>query len=126
MKRWFSRDANKLKIGVVALVAFASFAVAGVLQGQQPAARLASSDTVANAPAQEMALSEKPKIAVTQTKVVTTDQEVPFPTTQTFDGTLPKDITVVRVEGRNGKKVIKTEVKTRDGVEISRALISEV
>jgi hypothetical protein len=125
MKRWFSRDATKLKLGVVMLAAFAGFAVMGVAQGSRPAAEMSSGNTVANAPVEKVALSEKQKIAVTQIKVITTEEEVPFVTTQTFDGTLPKDSTVVRVEGSNGKKVIKTEVKMKDGVEVSRALISE-
>lgn len=125
MKRWFTRDATKLKLGVALLLAFMTFAAVGISGSSRRTAVLSATDTVAHAPSQEVALQEKQKISVTQTKVVTTEEEVPFATTQTYDGTLPKDTTVVRVEGSNGKKVIKTEVKTKDGVEISRALISE-
>ena len=116
----------RLRIGLAVFVAaIGLFAAGGIREQQQYEAQIASGSKAASAPASPIDISEKPRIAVTRTDVVTTEEEVPYTTTQTYDGTLPKDTTVVRVEGRNGKKIIKTEVKTRDGVEVSRALISE-
>ncbi len=125
MKRWLSRDAVKLKLGVAVLLVFMGFAAINVANVSQQSAEVQTTNVASSTPVEEIALSEKSKIAVTQTNVVITEEEVPYATTQTYDGTLPKDTTVIRVEGRNGKKVIKTEVKSRDGVETSRALISE-
>lgn len=125
MKRWRSRDATKLKLGLAAFILITGLTAAGMHGGQQQSAELNHAPAVAQTKTEQISLSEKSKISVTQTNIVTTEEEVPFSTTQTYDGTLPKDSTVTRVEGRNGKKTVKTEIKTKDGVEISRALISE-
>jgi hypothetical protein len=125
MKRWLSRDTTKVKLGVAFLAVFCVTATIAAAGGQRSASELSRNSSIANAPVEQVALSEKPKIAVTQTNIVTTEEEIPFATTQTYDGTLPKDATVVRVEGSKGKKIIRTEVKTKNGVEVSRALISE-
>jgi hypothetical protein len=129
MKRWFghlAKDSVKAKIGLAVLLFAVGVGISAA--AHRPAEhniQVAESSVTTNAPADTVNVSEKPKIAVTETKVETTEEDVPFSTTQTYDGTLPKDTEVVRVEGANGKKVVKTEVKTKDGVEVSRELISE-
>lgn len=127
MKRWFSRDSVKAKVGMAAI---AMLAGAGVLASMQQPAQLStrvqsSASLQQNAAPDTIAMSEKPRLDVTRTEIVTEEQEVPFTTMQTYDGTLAKDTSVVRVEGKVGKKVVTSEVKTKDGVEISRELISE-
>jgi hypothetical protein len=87
--------------------------------------KLQSANTEQAAPKEVSTISEKPKIVTTKTEIIVTEEEVPYTTIQTYDGTLAKDTTVVKVEGQNGKKVVKTEVKTKDGVEVSKSLISE-
>ena len=125
MKRFAVRS-KKFRIGILIVLALGGFAaVQGITEQRQFEAQVANTQRSVDSPAQKIDVSEKQKISVTKTEVVITEEEVPFPTTQTYDGTLEKDTRAVRVEGRNGKKVIKTEVKTKDGVETSRALISE-
>lgn len=126
MNRWFMRRSRNTKICLVVLATFFGFAGLGSLTTpQHQNVAVQGSQTVHNAESSTVDVSEKQKIAVTKTETVSTEEVVPFSTTTTYDGTLPKDTTVVRVEGQNGKKVVKTEVKTKDGVEVSRALISE-
>lgn len=127
MRRWFSRDSVKAKVGIMAIVfLMASGVSASMRHPLQHAAELSAAPAnQSNAQQAIGEVSEKPKISVTETHIETTEEDVPYSTTQTYDGTLPKDTTVVRVEGVNGKKTVKTEVKTKDGVEISRELISE-
>lgn len=90
----------------------------------QYSASVQGASTVKDSSAGLTDVSEKSRASVTKTEIETAEEEVPFPTTETYDGTLPKDTTVVKVEGRNGKKVVRTEVKTKDG-EVTRSLISE-
>jgi hypothetical protein len=125
MKRWFSGKNKKLHIGITAVVALAGFVVASGLAEQRQYEANLDTGGLQSAPAPSLNLGEKQKISVTRTEIVTTEENVPFITTETYDGVLAKDTAVVRVEGRNGKKLIKTEVKTKDGVEISRSLVSE-
>jgi hypothetical protein len=127
MKRWFSRDSVRVKVGIIAIVFLMAAGVSASMRHpaqhntELNAAPAAQTTTQPDA----VDVSEKPKISVTQTKIETTEEDIPYTTTQTYDGTLPKDTTVVRVEGANGKKTVRTEVKTKDGTEISRELISE-
>jgi uncharacterized protein YabE (DUF348 family) len=126
MNRWFMRLSRKTRIGLVVLATFFGFAgVGSITAPNQQNAAVKGENTVQKAEANTVDVSEKPKIAVTKTEIETTEEVIPFTTTTTYDGTLAKDTTVVRVEGQNGKKVVKTEVKYKDGVETSRSLISE-
>jgi hypothetical protein len=127
MRHWFSRDSIKAKIGAAGVVLLAITAVAASTHhGVQHSADVEQNTaTIKTAPQSVATISEKPKASITETKIETTEEAVPFSTTQTYDGTLAKDTQVVRVEGANGKKVVKTEVKLKDGVEVSRELISE-
>lgn len=125
MKRWISKDAVIGKVGIALVILMIIMGISGSLRRPNP--RNAEITPASNkTPAVTAAtFSEKPKTAVTETRIETTEEVVPFDTVQTYDGTLAKDTTVVRVEGAAGKKVVKNEVKIKDGVEISRALISE-
>jgi hypothetical protein len=126
MKRWFSKDSVKTRIGLALLTLIAVFGVLGSIHRPAQYNTVVKQSTAARTSTQDAVnISEKPKISLTETKIESTQEEIPFTTTQTYDGTLPKDTTVVRVEGSKGKKTVKTEVKTKDGVEIGRALISE-
>ncbi|HSH18488.1 MAG TPA: G5 domain-containing protein [Candidatus Saccharimonadales bacterium] len=126
MKRWFSKDSTKLQLGAVGLVLFLAVTLAGNLGGPaQDRSQQSRQAQYEAAPAQQAAITEKPRLTALSTQVVVSEEEVPFTTTQTYDGTLAKDTTVVRVEGRNGKKIVRAEVKNRDGIEVSRELISQ-
>lgn len=99
--------------------------VGGLSEQRQYEAQIAKDHEETSSQARQINISEKPKISITKTEVNVTEEEVPFTTMQTYDGTLPKDTAVVRVEGQKGKKVVRTEIKTQDGIEIKRELISE-
>lgn len=125
MKKWFASRSEKTKVMLALVATFVSFGVLGSLTVPKQHDAAVSGSTVNTAAVAPIEVSEKPKIAVTKTEVESVEEEVPFTTTTTYDGTLPKDTTVVRVEGTKGKKVVRTEVKTKDGVEVSRSLIGE-
>lgn len=125
IKQWFVRSSNKTKAGLLLVATFMVFGGLGfAMRPAQYSATVQGARTVSNTDTESVDVSEKSKITVTKTEIETTEEEVPFATTQTYDGTLPKDTTIVKVEGRNGKKVVRTEVKTKDG-EVTRSLISE-
>jgi hypothetical protein len=127
MKRWFSRDSVKAKVGISAILFLIVLGIGVSMRHplHHTTELNAAPANQTTAQADIINVSEKPKISETQTRIETTEEDIPFTTTQTYDGTLPKDTTAVRVEGVNGKKTVKTEIKTKDGVEISRELISE-
>jgi hypothetical protein len=126
MKQWLSGRSNKIKAGVLLVAVFMAFGGIGLaLRPAEHSAVVANAGTVKSAHTSKLSISEKSKLDDTKTTIETAEEEVPFVTTQTYDGTLLKDTIVVKVEGHAGKKVVKSEVKTRDGGEISRALISE-
>lgn len=127
MKRWYSRDSVTAKVGIVAIVFLIAAGISVSMRHPvQHATQLSTAPASQSSNQQNLTpVSEKPKAPVIQTQVETSEEDIPYSTTQTYDGTLPKDTTVVRVDGANGKKIVKTEVKTKDGVEISRELISE-
>lgn len=126
MKRWISKDSVVSKLGFALVVLMAVSGIAGSLQREpQQNLDIQTAGTLQSRSASNDTLAQKPKAPVVETHVETKEEAVPYDTVQTYDGTLPKDVAVVRVEGADGKKVVKTEVKTKDGVEISRALISE-
>lgn len=126
VKHWIRHRATKAKLIVLIAAVFGSFVALGnAARPPQYNSTAQQATALQSTQPGSVDVSEKQKISVTKTEIVTEEQEVPFATTETYDGTLPKDTSVVRVEGRNGKKIIKTEVKTKDGVEVSRALISE-
>lgn len=128
MKRWYSRDSVTAKVGIVAIVFLIAAGISVSMRHplQQHTTELSTAPASQSTPQQDLtSVTEKPKAPVIQTYVETTEQDVPFTTTQTYDGTLPKDTSVVRVDGVNGKETVKTEVKTKDGIVISRELISE-
>ncbi|MDB5181409.1 MAG: hypothetical protein JWP13_172 [Candidatus Saccharibacteria bacterium] len=126
MRHWLSKGSTQGKIGIAVMAVFVVFAViVSRPQSVQLDTKVQNTSSAKQVTTDTVDVSEKSKIAVTQTEVVTSEEEVPFTTMQTYDGTLLKDTAVVRVEGRAGKKVVRTEVKTKDGVEIGRALISE-
>lgn len=124
------RHTTQFALGVVIIAGSMAAAVyAGLQHELTPESRqsqLAQASTLGNVSApQAAAISEKPKLDTVRTTIETTEEPVPFDTTTTYDGTLPKDTIVVRVDGADGKKLVKTQVKSKDGVVISRELISE-
>jgi G5 domain len=126
MNRWFMRRSMKVRMAMIVVATFFVFSAIGVLTAsrEQPSA-VKSSGTVQSSQKDTRRLSDAESLAETRTEIETTEEEVPFGTSTTYDGTLPKDTTITRVEGAKGKKVIRTEVKYRNGVETSRQLISE-
>lgn len=59
-------------------------------------------------------------------QLISVEEVVPAPTQTVQDNSLSFGTTVVRQNGSAGKKVITYQVETKDGVEISRKVISEV
>lgn len=124
LRQWFSRSSNQTKVGLMLIATFLVFGGLGLaMRPAQHSATVQGVHTLNNG-TESMDVTKKSKMAVTKTEIETTEEEVPFSTTETYDGTLLEDTTVVRIEGRNGKKVVRTEVKTKDG-EVNRSLISE-
>lgn len=126
MSQWFLRRSMKIKVITVVLATFMVFAGVGavVAANQKDSAVKGDYAFQKSSPETEL-LSQRARIDANRTVVETTEEAIPFATTSTYDSTLQKDTTVVRVEGMNGKKVVKSEVRYKNGVEISRSLISE-
>lgn len=125
LARWYRGCAARSKVAVLLLATFLVCGAAGAMMtpSEQHLA-VTGTSSLGSAPATQIKTAEKASPA-TRTEIETIEEAVPYSTTTTYDGTLPKDTTVVRVEGANGKKLVKTEVKKRDGQEVGRALISE-
>lgn len=127
IKQWFVRSSNKTKAGLLLVATFMMFGGLGF--AMRPAqynsgAAVQGASTIKSESFGSMNSREKASATVTKIEIETIEEIVPFVTTNTYDGTLPKDTTVVKVEGSNGKKVVRTEIRTRDG-EVTRSLISE-
>jgi hypothetical protein len=126
MSRWFLRRSKKVKAAVIVLATFMVFAgIGAVTASSQRDTAVKGDSTVQRAIPLGNDESEKAPLDANRTEIETTQEEVPFPTATTYDGSLAKDTTIVRVEGMNGKKVVKTEIKYKNGVEVSRSLINE-
>lgn len=127
MMKWKSDILNKVRVAVVALMLLSAATAMVSINKDNQRARTATPDRIGQNSSleQQVTAAEKQILEEISTETVETEVEVPYSTTTTYDGTLEKDTTVVRVEGQIGKKVIRTVVKTKDGVEISRELISE-
>ena len=70
-------------------------------------------------------LTPTAEAAAEVTTTVTEVVAVPFTTQSVDDGALAKGKTVVRTAGRDGSKTLTWQVRTRNGVEVSRTLSSE-
>lgn len=70
-----------------------------------------------------------PNLVVSTTRlgqeVVNVEEEIAAPTETIIDKTLPFGSSIVRVEGKNGKRLVTYELKLENGIEVSRHQIQE-
>lgn len=126
MSRWLMRRSKKVKATIAVLAIFMVFAgIGAVTSGNAQQASVQADRSVNQADYKTTEVIPRERIDANRTEVETVTETVPFTTTTTYDGSLAKDTTVVRVDGQDGKKVVRTEVRYKGGTEISRSLISE-
>lgn len=79
-------------------------------------------------PSRDTKLTESTKILILRkgTKIKTVEKVIPAPVETILDPSLPAGVEVVVSEGRDGKRIVTYEIKTKNGIEVSRKILQEV
>lgn len=88
--------------------------------------QVSDKDTVS--PARDAKLSADTQIVITRPgqQIATTEEAIPAPTEFVDDPNLTQGETAVREPGAPGKKIVTYDIKTENGVEVSRTVLQEV